>query len=48
MSIKDLQAGKAAREDIEDHQAYRQAGKTGQVTVARADLVRTVQELLEQ
>lgn len=47
VSIKDLQTGKVSREDIDDHDAYRQAGKTGQVTVARADLVRTVRELLE-
>ncbi|MBN2311911.1 MAG: histidine--tRNA ligase [Candidatus Hydrogenedentes bacterium] len=46
VAVKDLRAGKAEREDIADHEAYREAGKTGQVTVARTELVRTVQELL--
>jgi histidyl-tRNA synthetase len=46
VSVKDLLAGKAQREDIEDRDAYREAGKTGQVTVPRADLVSTVRELL--
>ena len=46
VSIKDLLEGKAQREDIEDREAYREAGKTGQVTVPRTDLVDTVKELL--
>ncbi|MCP4642310.1 MAG: histidine--tRNA ligase [bacterium] len=46
VSIKDLDAGKAGREGIDDHQEYRQAGKTGQVTVARTDMVATVRGML--
>jgi len=42
VSVKDLAAGKAGREDIEDREAYRQAGKTGQVTVPRTAMVQTV------
>jgi len=48
VSVKDLDAGKAGRADIEDRDAYREAGKTGQVTVARAEMVATVQALLER
>lgn len=47
VSIKDLRAGKAQREGIEDHDAYRRAGKTAQVTVPRAELVQTVKSMLE-
>jgi histidyl-tRNA synthetase len=46
VSIKDLRAGKAAREDIADHDAYREAGKTGQRTVARSEMVAAVRGLL--
>lgn len=46
VSIKDLQLGKAAREEIEDRDAYRQAGKTGQQTIPRSDMVRVVRGLL--
>jgi histidyl-tRNA synthetase len=46
VAIKDLEAGKKKREDIEDRDAYLKAGKTGQVTVDRGEMVRTVQELL--
>lgn len=42
VSVKDLNAGKAGRESIADRDAYREAGKTGQVTVARAEMVATV------
>ncbi|MBI2423567.1 MAG: histidine--tRNA ligase [Candidatus Hydrogenedentes bacterium] len=45
VSVKDLREGKEAREDIEDREAYRQAGKAGQVTVARSVLIETVQKL---
>lgn len=47
VSVKDLRAGKEAREDIEDRDAYLAAGKTGQVTVARDEMVATVRQLLE-
>jgi histidyl-tRNA synthetase len=46
VSVKDLCAGKAERDEITDRDAYREAGKTGQVTVARADLVATVRQML--
>ena len=47
VSIKDLQAGKKKREGIEDREQYRKAGKTGQVTVPRAEAVQCVKELLD-
>ncbi len=47
VSVKDLLAGKREREEIEDREAYRQAGKTGQVTVPRGDMIATVQGYLD-
>ena len=47
VSIKDLDAGKAGREDISDRESYREAGKTGQVTVAREAMVETVRALVD-
>ena len=46
VAVKDLRAGKEERTHIEDREAYRKAGKTGQTTVTRADLVPTVHDLL--
>ncbi|HPO15196.1 MAG TPA: histidine--tRNA ligase [Candidatus Hydrogenedentes bacterium] len=46
VSIKDLQTGKEQRENIEDREAYREAGKIGQVTVPRTDMVRVIKEIL--
>lgn len=46
VSVKDLRAGKEQREGIQDRDAYREAGKTGQVTVSRAELVAAVRSLL--
>jgi histidyl-tRNA synthetase len=46
VSVKDLLAGKQQREGIEDREAYRQAGRSGQVTVSRTEMVKTVRELL--
>ena len=46
VSVKDLNAGKEAREDIEDREAYREAGKTGQVTVPRGEMVAVVKSML--
>jgi histidyl-tRNA synthetase len=48
VAIKDLLSGKQEREDIADREAYRKAGKTGQVTVPRAELVQTARQLLER
>ncbi len=47
VSIKDLREGKIKRADISDRDAYREAGKTGQVTVAREQMVSEIQRLLE-
>ncbi|HEO70221.1 MAG TPA: histidine--tRNA ligase, partial [Candidatus Hydrogenedentes bacterium] len=46
VAVKDLLEGKREREHIDDHAAYRAAGKTGQMTVPRAELVVTVKQLL--
>ncbi|MFO7976325.1 MAG: histidine--tRNA ligase [Candidatus Hydrogenedentota bacterium] len=47
VSIKNLLAGKEQREDIDDHDAYRKAGRTAQVTVPRGEMIKTIQEILE-
>jgi histidyl-tRNA synthetase len=46
VSIKALIEGKQQRENIADREAYRQAGKTAQVTVARSAMVETVRGML--
>ncbi len=46
VSIKDLWEGKRQREAIADNEDYRKAGKTGQSTVPRAEMVAAVQQLL--
>ncbi len=46
VSVKDLAEGKAQRDGIEDRDAYREAGKTGQVTIARGEMVEHVRSLL--
>lgn len=46
VAVKDLRAGKMQREGIEDREAYRQAGKTGQVTVERHAMVDAVSKLI--
>jgi len=48
VSIKDLRAGKEAREGIEAREAYRQAGKMGQESVPREEMAATVGRLLGQ
>jgi histidyl-tRNA synthetase len=48
VSVKDLISGKTGRDDIEDRDAYREAGKTGQVTVSRADMIATVKQILAE
>ncbi|HOJ34030.1 MAG TPA: histidine--tRNA ligase [Candidatus Hydrogenedentes bacterium] len=47
VSIKDLREGKTKRAEIADRDAYREAGKTGQITVARKDMITEVQKLLQ-
>lgn len=46
VSVKNLREGKEKRAEISNRDAYRQAGKTGQVTVPRKDLVETVAAML--
>jgi len=46
VSIKDLYAGKVGRASIEDRDAYREAGKTGQTTIPRADMVGVIRRML--
>jgi histidyl-tRNA synthetase len=45
-AVKDLRAGLLARADVQDREAFRQAGKTAQVTVGIDALVDTVKGLL--
>jgi histidyl-tRNA synthetase len=46
VAVKDLGAGKELRKDIEDRDEYREAGKTGQVTVSREEMIARVMDLL--
>lgn len=46
VSIKDLLAGKEQREDIGDHDEYRKAGRTAQVTVPRGEMIAAIQGIL--
>lgn len=48
VSIKDLLAGKREREGIDNHAAYRQAGRVAQATVPRQAMVDAVRQLLDQ
>ena len=47
VSVKDLRAGKELRADITDRDAYREAGKSGQSTLTRAEMVPAVLRLLD-
>ncbi|MCK5863123.1 MAG: histidine--tRNA ligase [Candidatus Hydrogenedentes bacterium] len=46
VAVKDLIAGKRSRENIDDHDAYREAGRNAQVTVKREDMIGIVKSLL--
>ncbi len=46
VSVKNLLAGKAQREGVSDHDAYRKAGTAAQVTVPRAQMVDAVRAAL--
>ena len=46
VSVKDLNAGMTQRTEIQDRDAYRAAGKSGQYTVPRGDLVKVVNQIL--
>lgn len=45
-SVKNLKAGLEARANVQDREAFRQAGKTAQVTVSLDELVTTVRSML--
>lgn len=47
VSVKDLRAGKELRADITDRDAYREAGKSGQATLARAEMIPAVLRMLD-
>lgn len=47
VSVKDLIAGKRLRNDIEDHDAYREAGRATQVTVKRTEVGAAIRTILE-
>ena len=47
VAVKNLVAGKKVREDIEDHDAYRKAGRSTQVTVSRSEVVGEIKKLLQ-
>lgn len=46
VSIKDLKAGLQQRAEIQDREEFRKAGKAGQVTVSRADMVAAITGML--
>lgn len=48
VSVKDLRKGKEDRQDIHDREAYRLAGKTGQVAVSRAEVAPVTLAMLAQ
>jgi histidyl-tRNA synthetase len=48
VSVKDLVIGKESRESIEDHEAYRKAGRDAQVTIKREALVETIHLILQR
>lgn len=46
VSVKDLIAGKARRQDITDHETYRQSGRETQQTVPRSQMLATIRDVL--
>ena len=46
VSVKNMGAGSSERSDIKDPEAYRKAGKAGQVTVERGKMVETVRGII--
>lgn len=46
VNVKDLRSGLEQRKDLQDREEFRKAGKAGQVTVERGNLVSAVQEIL--
>ncbi|MBV9470785.1 MAG: histidine--tRNA ligase [Abitibacteriaceae bacterium] len=46
ISVKNLEVGMQSRANIQDHSEYHKAGRTGQATVERSQLVQAVKEML--
>jgi len=44
--VKDLAMGKAIRENIADHEAYRRAGREAQVTVPRSEVAERIRRII--
>ncbi len=47
VSVKDLKAGLEKRTALQDREAFRSAGKSGQLTVPRSQLIQTVRQILD-
>ena len=48
MAVKDLRMGEEKRKDIKSNEEFRKAGRVAQQTVARAELIATVREVIAQ
>ncbi len=48
VSVKDLKVGMEKRVGLQDREAFRSAGKSGQMTVPRSQLIHTVQQMLHR
>lgn len=48
VAVKDLRMGKEKRKDIKSNEEFRKAGRVAQQTVARAELIATVREVIAQ
>ena len=48
VSVKDLMVGMQERADVEDREEYRKAGRVGQMTVPRSELVAAVRDVLRR
>jgi histidyl-tRNA synthetase len=48
VTVKDLKAGLASREGIQDRESFRKAGKTGQITLPREQMVQTIRRILAE
>jgi histidyl-tRNA synthetase len=46
VTVKDLKAGLASREGIQDRESFRKAGKTGQTTLPRDQMIATIRRIL--
>jgi histidyl-tRNA synthetase len=48
VAVKNLISGKNIRQEIDDHEAYRKAGRATQLTVRREELVNTIIKMLSE